>query len=107
MTLLDFDGNSTDITLVSDDPAWKLDGRIKSLQIDPFCHTIHLSLFNYYDWRFNPRKSAKLTYVKDNVKTTLTVFPKILLKTESLSRPDDPTKPHYTTFTLYARTRKR
>ena len=103
MTLYDSKDNHCTLEFSSEDPVWsQLTGRIKSLKIDSLTPTVRLSLFNFYDWRFNPSKPARLTYVKDNTKTTLTIFPKILFKTESRSRPDDPTKPHYTTFTLCA-----
>ena len=106
MNLFTLDGNSTDFNFKSDDKAWNLDGKIKEIQVDNFCHTIHLSLFNFQDWKFRPKKSAKLTYTINGTTETLTVFPKVLLKRETIPPPDRPEEPAFTTFTLYAREKK-
>lgn len=101
--IMEFDGKSTDFQFVSDNKSWNLDGRIKSLQIVPFCHAIHLSLFNDPHWDFKPRKSAKLHYTLDGTRHTLTVFPKILMRTVNEPPRRNPDMPPWTTFVLYAR----
>lgn len=100
---IEFNGKSTDFQFVSDGKSWNLDGRIKSLQIVPFCHTIHLSLFNDPNWNFHPRKSAKLHYTLDGTRHTLTVFPKILIRTVNEPPRRSTDTQTWTTFVLYAR----
>lgn len=100
--------NSTqaEVNFVSDDPAWSQAlGYVKFIELDPFCHTLRLALFNSYDWKFKPRKSAKFNYTLDGKKHTLTIFPKILLSSVTTSPPDTCTPP-WTTFTLYARQKR-
>lgn len=101
--IIEFDGNSTDFQFVSDCKSWNLDGRIKSLQIVQFSHTVHLSLFNDPHLDFKPRKSTKLHYTLDGTGHTLTVFPKTLMRTVNEPPRRNPDMPTWTTFVFYAR----
>ena len=106
MQLLYLNGTQAEVNFVSDDQAWSQAlGYVKSIELDPFCHTLRLTLFNAYDWTFKPRKSAKLNYTQDGKKHTLTIFPKILLSSVT-TPPPDTGNPPWTTFTLYARQKR-
>lgn len=95
-----------EVNFVSDDPAWSQAlGYVKSIELDTFSHTLRLALFNSYDWKFKPHKSAKFNYTLDGKKHILTIFPKILLSSVTTPPPDTCTPP-WTTFTLYARQKR-